>query len=116
MTIRSTHILSLSLLIASTLTQATSVKISGVSFNATSLGEILGAIWKVSIIICLILMIVDAVMRFTGRRLGVFHSVRFIWFIYGTACAWAVGGLMGLTTPYRFFNDSIFSQFLEEIY
>lgn len=84
--------------------------------NANSIGETLGAIWKVSIIICLVLMIVDAVMRFTGRRLGVFHSVRFIWFIYGTACAWAVGGLAGLTTPYRFFNDGIFSKFLEEIY
>lgn len=63
---------------------------------------------------CLALMIVDAIMRFNGRKLGVTHSVRFIWFIYGTACVWAIGS--AIPFGYRGFNDDIFRNFFEEIY
>jgi hypothetical protein len=59
-------------------------------------------------------MIIDAIMRFNGRKLGVSHSVRFIWFIYGTACVWAVGA--GVPFGYRGFMDDIYRNFFEEIY
>jgi hypothetical protein len=85
--------------------------VSAVTWDAENLGEILGAVWKFSILVCLVLMIVDAVQRFGGKKLGVMHSVRFIWFIYGTASVYTIG--QGL---YRGFNDLIFSKFSEEIF
>lgn len=64
--------------------------------------------------ICLVLMIFDVFSRFGGKRIGVMHAVRFIWFIYGTACVYQIGAHVG--NGYRVFNDSIFGKFLEEIY
>jgi len=90
------------------------LNISDVSWDAEKFGEVLGAIWKMSILICLILMIVDAIQRFGGKKLGVMHSVRFIWFIYGTAAVWRVGA--HIANSYRVFNGKIFSQFYEEIF
>jgi hypothetical protein len=103
----------LGLLTGSTLAQDPK-HLSTVSWDSSVTGEILGAIWKVSIIICLILLVVDAVQRFQGKRLGIFHSVRFIWFIYGTAGAAFAGS--HVTNGYRGFNSGIFSEFFLEIF
>jgi hypothetical protein len=88
--------------------------VSTVSWDAANLGKWLGSIWKVSILICLVLLIVDAVMRFGSSKIGVSHSVRFIWFIFGTAVVWLIGA--GVPQGYRVFNGAIFSQFYERIY
>lgn len=116
---RNTLLVLLAMLATSTLTATTHqnrelLGISSVSWNSLNLGEYLGAIWKMSILICLILLIVDAIQRFGGKKLGVSHSVRFIWFIYGTAAVYFIGA----TVPqgYRVFNGTIFSKFLEEIF
>ena len=87
---------------------------SGVSWNSERLGEILGAFWKMSILICLVLMMYDVFSRFGGKRIGVMHSVRFIWFIYGTATVYRVGNT--IANSYRGFNDDIQGKFMEETY
>jgi hypothetical protein len=90
------------------------LKTSEVSWSAKNLGEVLGAFWKIGIIICLVLLIVDVVMRFKGSKLGISHAVRYIWFIYGTAAVWTIGS--NISDGYRGYNDSIFSKLYEEIY
>jgi hypothetical protein len=91
--------------------------VSSVSWKEETLGEILGVIWKVSIIICLILLVVDAVQRFGGKKLGpsgLFHSVRFIWFIYGSASLYSIGAVIPLA--YREFMGNIYREFFLEIF
>lgn len=91
------------------------------------IGKTFGVIWKVCILICFALLILDAVFRFVMRKKllsGLFHSVRFIWFIYGSAAIYALGTSPRSTKraqdlgyyPYRVFNDNAFGQFFEKIY
>ena len=84
---------------------------STVSWDAKALGEVLGAIWKTIILILLVLQFWDAISRYRGKAVSAMHTMRFVWFIYGTAVVYTIGP--GL---YRTFNDLIFSQFSEEIF
>ena len=92
-------------------------KVSSVAWEESNMAEILGGLWKVTIIVCAILLVVDAVMRFGGSKLGasgMFHSVRFIWFIYGSSVVYNIAR----TTPlaYREFMGNMYSEFFSQIY
>jgi hypothetical protein len=93
------------------------LRVTRVGFNSKLLGEVLGSILKVMILACLALMLIDIIMRVSGKKFANFgtgYLTRFIWYIYGTAavyfCGWAV------PLGYRGFNQDIYSQFQEEIY
>lgn len=63
--------------------------------NMRTIGEGIGNIFKVIIIALCFMMLVDAVLRFSGRKLfghGVFYVSRFIWWTYGSAVVWYLGG------------------------
>lgn len=76
-------------------------------------GKILASIWKVSILVVLVLMVIDAIQRFTGMKLGVAHGVRFIWFIYGTATMYVIAAGQGI---FRGYNEGIFYYFNQKIF
>lgn len=64
-------------------------------FNLNIFGMDVGDILKVFIIAACALMLWDAVLRFSGKKLfghGVFYISRFIWFIYGSSVMWMLGG------------------------
>jgi hypothetical protein len=87
------------------------------TWTSATLGENLGSVWKVMILACLALMLIDAICRAKGTKLfgtGVFYLTRFIWFIYGTAVCY----MAGIFVPhgYRGFTQDIYHQFQEEIY
>lgn len=82
------------------------------SGDGKELGKILGSIWKVSILIVLLLLIIDAIQRFTGMKLGVAHGVRFIWFMYGLATMYIIGAGLDI---YRGYNEGIFYWFYQRI-
>jgi hypothetical protein len=66
-----------------------------IAINMRTIGEGLGNIFKLTIMICCLMMLIDAVMRFFGAKLfghGVFYASRFIWFTYGSAVVWYLGG------------------------
>lgn len=87
-------------------------------------GKTFGHIWKVCILLCLVLLIVDAVFRFIMSEkflIGFFHSVRFIWFIYGSAAVWYIAsgirnyrGIMGFM--YKEFYDKIYNGYFDTGY
>ena len=88
-----------------------------VSFSAHTLGENLGSIVKVFIIISCALMILDAFSRFFGKKLfnhGVFYLSRGIWWAYGMAVVWMLGGLE--YKGYPTFIGEIFGQLFSEVY
>jgi hypothetical protein len=90
---------------------------SEVSWNEENLGELLGRIWKAIILICFVLQIVDVVKRKGGSRLGrsgMFHTTRFIWFVYGSSVVWRIG--QHVADGYRGFNGKIFGTLTQEIY
>ena len=102
---------------AETDTMTPEMKISTVSFNSEKLGMALGAIWRVTILVCLALLLIDTVYRFQGKKLfhvGVSHVSRFIWWIYGTAGVYIVGS--SVPFGYRGFNQDIYGQFFSETY
>jgi hypothetical protein len=88
-----------------------------VSFSAHTLGENLGSIVKVFIIIACALMLLDAITRFFGKKLfghGVFYVSRGIWWVYGMAVVWMLGGLEYLGYP-KFIGE-IYGQLFSEVY
>ena len=88
-----------------------------VSFSAHTVGENLGSILKVFIIISCVLMVFDAFARFFGKRLfghGVFYVSRGIWWVYGMAVVWVLGGRE--YHGYPKFIGEIFGQLFSEIY
>ena len=108
----------LGVLVSPALSQTT---VTTTSFSSANLGKVLGAIWKVSMLICLVLMIADAWMRYNGRKLhnghGVAHACRFLWFIYFTAVVWVISQNHGaLTNPYRGAMNDIYGNFYEQVF
>jgi hypothetical protein len=90
-----------------------------VGFNADKLGEVIGAISRVAMLIILALMLLDALSRFGGKKLfgkGVFYLTRSIWFLFGTAVIKILGRNNPAPLGYRGFNDSIYQQLFEEVY
>jgi hypothetical protein len=88
-----------------------------VSFSAHTIGENLGSIIKVFIIAACCLMILDAVARLFGKKLfghGVFYVSRGIWWVYGMAVMWMLGGLEN--NGYRNFLGEIWGQLFSEVY
>jgi len=62
--------------------------VSDFTVTSEGLGKFLGTFWKLVILFCLVLLIVDAVSRFGGSKLfgfGFAHSTRLIWWVYATA-------------------------------
>lgn len=105
-------------LVSPALSQTT---VTTTSFSSANLGKVLGAVWKVCMLVCLVLMIADAWTRYNGRKLmngqGVAHACRFLWFIYMTAVVWVISQNHGtLTNPYRDFLNDIFGNFYEQVY
>ena len=110
--------LALGVLVSPALSQTT---VTTTSFSSDTLGKVLGAIWKVSMLICLVLLIADAWMRKNGSKLhnghGVAHACRFLWFIYFTAVVWVISQNHGsLTNPYRGAMNDIYGNFYEQVY
>jgi hypothetical protein len=63
-------------------------------------------------------MLLDAFTRTKGKKLfnfGVAYLTRFIWFIYGTAIVFVVGGFHYPNT-YKWFNTGIYHQFYMQIF
>lgn len=90
--------------------------VTSVSWDEDKLAKFFAIFWETSILICFILLIVDAVMRFGGNKLGkgATHSMRFIWFIYGSAAVYFIGSHVAL--GYREFMGHMYRRLFEFTY
>jgi len=117
--IRTNLLVILAIVISGAMAQSTpgAPLLADFTITSTQLGKVGGAFLKVSIIICFLLMIVDAIMRFGGSVLGICgmaHTTRFIWFVYGISTIYYLGNTV--VDGYRGFNDGIFLQLFECIF
>jgi hypothetical protein len=90
-----------------------------VSFSPKTVGENLGSIIKVFIITATVLLFWDALKRFGGNRLfnhGVFYISRQIWWVYGMAVMWMLGGTDPMIGGYRDFLHNIWGELFSEVY
>ena len=80
----------------------------------------MGSIFKVGLIVSIILMLIDALYRFAGKKLfghGVFYVSRHIWWIYGMSVIWMLGGLTYLNTRQsRQLWGEFYGQLFSEVY
>lgn len=83
--------------------------------NPTDFAELLCFIWRIIELICVLLLLIDVIMRMSGKALYFIHACRYIIFTFG-ASACIYGGSKFLFAGTRWYMSVHLYKFLEHMY